>query len=192
MLFRIIGSWERVNASPYQELTSSPSRINTDQHQNQLSLPSKLDVSLAAAAQMWHMSVLAGLNGDAVFEAHQRERDLRVPRRSLLLAPEVNLLPAVHHDGEVHQTPFILHAVQRGHLLEAHLFTALAFTVVQPESVLCQNATLLLPQLQKSTTPLLQIAILHDFTLVHSEWRTVWNQKLSLIRICDAFAAVFA
>lgn len=93
------------------------------------------------------MSVPAGLNGDAVFEAHQRERDLRVPRRPLLLAPEVDLFTVAHHDGEVDQTPRVLHAVQRAHPLEAHLFTLLAFAVVQTDSVLRQNAALLLPQL---------------------------------------------
>ena len=117
------------------------------------------------------------LNGLQILEAHQRQRDLRVPRSAVLRTPKVNLLPRRHHYGEVHQPPLVLHAVHRDHALKAELLgfgaprrarsipttNATAFTVVQAQSFLCEHAALLLPQLEETAAALLQQPVPHHF-----------------------------
>lgn len=117
----------------------------------------------------------SGLHGLRVLVAHERQGDLRVPRRALLRAPEVDLLSAGHHHGEVHPASLVLHAVHGGHALEAELFDSGAprrarriaraatssFAGMQAQSVLGEHAALLLPQLQEAAAALLQLAVPH-------------------------------
>lgn len=95
-----------------------------------------------------------------VLVSDQRQRDLRVPRRPLLDAAKVDLLPRRQHHGEVHQAALVLDAVHRGHEGEGEVLGPGAGLrspgAVEPQPVLRQDAALRLPELQETTAALLQ------------------------------------
>lgn len=117
------------------------------------------------------------LHGLRVLVANERQGNLRVPRRALLRTSEVDLLTAGHDHGEVDPAAFVLHAVHSGHALEAQLLdsgfprrvlrtarrgaSSSTFAGVQVQSVIGQNAALLLPQLQEAAAALLQLTVPH-------------------------------
>lgn len=118
----------------------------------------------------------SSLHGLRVLVANESQRDLRVPRRGLLRAPEVDLLTATHDHGEVDPAALVLHAVHGGHALEPELLDSGAprgarriargaasssFAGVQAQSVLGEHAALLLPQLQEPAAALLQLTVPH-------------------------------
>lgn len=140
-----------------------------------LTVRSELLILPGAAQMCWgQVPVPPGLHGLQVLETHQRQSDLRVPRRAVLRTPKVYLLARGHDHGEIHKSSLVLHAVYCGHALEAELLgfgaprrarsisaAAAAFAAVQPQPFLCEDAALLFPQLEEPAAALLQQPVPH-------------------------------